>query len=74
MPRVPATVGYRRIMGRALAILVAVGTAAMIAMFIDSVAHDNLGLGFDTIRFGALNAAAAIFALLARGSALRRKK
>jgi hypothetical protein len=50
------------------------GTAAIAAMFIDSVAHDNLGLGFDAIRFGALNTAAAIFALLARGSALRGKK
>jgi hypothetical protein len=74
MPRFPASGGYRRAMSRVLLILPALGTAAIVAMFIDSVAHDNLGLGFDAIRFGALNTAAAIFALLARGSALRGKK
>jgi hypothetical protein len=61
-------------MGRAAFLITALGTAAMAAMMTGSVAHDDFGIPFDTIRADALSAAGLIFATIACGSLLTRKK
>jgi hypothetical protein len=61
-------------MSRAALVILALATAAMAAMMTGSVAHDDFGIPFDTIRTDALSAAGLIFAGLACGSLLTRKK
>jgi hypothetical protein len=61
-------------MGRAALLIIALATAAMAAMLTGSVAHDDFGIPLDAIRTDALSAAGFIFAALACGSLLRRKK
>jgi hypothetical protein len=46
----------------------------MAAMMTGSVAHDDFGIPLDTIRTDALSAAGLIFAAIACGSLLKRKK
>ncbi len=46
----------------------------MAAMMTGSVAHDQFGIPLDTIRMDALAAAGVIFAAIACGSLLARKK
>jgi hypothetical protein len=61
-------------MNRLVLVVLALATASMVAMFIGSFAHDDLGIALDTIRFGALDGAAGIFAAVAWGSMLARLK
>ncbi len=59
---------------RAAFLIIALATAAMVAMMTGSVAHDQFGIPLDTIRMDALAAAGLIFAGIACGSLLVRKK
>jgi hypothetical protein len=63
-------------MGRAAFafVIIALASAAMAAMLTGSVAHDEFGIPLDTIRTDALSAAGFIFAAIACGSLLTRKK
>ena len=61
-------------MGRAAFLIIALATAAMAAMTTGAVAHDEFGILLDTIRTVALSAAGFIFAAIAWGSLLTRKK
>jgi hypothetical protein len=61
-------------MDRAVFLIIALATAAMAAMMTGSVAHDDFGIPLDTIRTDALSAAGLIFAAIACGSLLKRKK
>jgi hypothetical protein len=61
-------------MGRAAFLIIALATAAMAAMMTGSVAHDEFGISLDTIRTDALSAAGLIFAAVACGSLLTRKR
>ena len=63
-----------RNMGKAAFLIIALATAAMAAMMTGSVAHDDFGIPLDTIRTDALSAAGLIFAAVACGSLLTRKK
>jgi hypothetical protein len=55
-------------------LIIALATAAMAAMMTGSVAHDDFGIPLDTIRTDALSAAGLIFAAVACGSLMTRKK
>ena len=61
-------------MGKAAFLIIALATAAMAAMMTGSVAHDQFGIPLDTIRMDALAAAGVIFAAIACGSLLARKR
>ncbi len=61
-------------MGRAAFLILALATAAMAAMLTGSVAHDEFGISLEAIRTDALGAAALIFAAIACGSLLTRRK
>jgi hypothetical protein len=61
-------------MDRAALLTIAVTTAAMAAMLTGSVAHDDFGISLDAIRRNALSGAGLIFAAVACGSLLTRKK
>jgi energy-converting hydrogenase Eha subunit C len=61
-------------MGRAAFLIIALASAAMVAMMTGSVAHDEFGIPLDTIRMDALSAAGLIFAAVACGSLLKWKK
>jgi hypothetical protein len=61
-------------MGRATFLIIALASAAMAAMMTGSFAHYELGVPLDTIRTDALSAAGLIFAAVACGSLLMRKK
>jgi hypothetical protein len=61
-------------MGRAALLTIAVTTAAMAAMLTESIAHDGFGIPLDAIRMDALSGAALMFAAVACGSLLTRKK
>ena len=63
-----------RNMGKAAFLIIALATAAMAAMMTGSVAHDHFGIPLNTIRTDALSAAGLIFAAVACGSLLTRKK
>ena len=63
-----------RNMGKAAFLIIALATAAMAAMMTGSVAHDDFGIPLDTIPTDALSAAGLIFAAVACGSLLTRKK
>jgi hypothetical protein len=65
---------YSRNMGKAAFLIIALATAAMAAMMTGSVAHDDFGIPLDTVRTDALSAAGLIFAAVACGSLLTRKK
>ena len=65
---------FSRNMGKAAFLIIALATAAMAAMMTGSVAHDDFGIPLDTIRTDALSAAGLIFAAVACGSLLTRKK
>jgi hypothetical protein len=61
-------------MGRVALLIIAVTTAAMAAMLTGSVAHDDFGIPLEAIRMDALRGAGLIFAAVACGSLLTRKK
>ena len=65
---------FSRNMGKAAFLIIALASAAMAAMMTGSVAHDDFGIPLDTIRTDALSAAGLIFAAVACGSLLTRKK
>jgi hypothetical protein len=60
-------------MVRAAFLIIAVATAPMAAIILGDVA-DDMGVSLDTIRTDALSAAGFIFAAVACGTLLRRKK
>ena len=53
-----------------LTLMAAAATALLLGLF----AHDAMGMPIDTIRIDALGAAGLIFAAVAGGSLLRRKR
>jgi hypothetical protein len=61
-------------MGRAAFLIIAVATAAMAAMLTGNIAHDDFGIPLDAIRMDALRGAGLIFAAVACGSLLSRKR
>ena len=61
-------------MGRVAFLVIAVVTAALAAILTGSIAHDDFGIPLDAIRTDALRGAGLIFAAVACGSLLRRKK
>ena len=61
-------------MGRVAFLLIAVATAAMAAMLTGSVAHDDFGVPLDVIRVDALRAAGALFAAVACGWLLMKRR
>jgi hypothetical protein len=61
-------------MGRAAFLIIALASAAIAAMITGSVAHAEFGIPLETIRTDALSAAGFIFADIAWGSLLTRKK
>jgi hypothetical protein len=55
-------------------LIIALASAATAAMMTGSVAHDEFGIPLDTIRTDALSGAGFIFAAVACGSLLRRRR
>jgi hypothetical protein len=63
-----------RVALRVAFLIIALASAAMAAMITGSVAHDEFGIPLDAIRTDALSAAGLIFAAVACGSLLRRRR
>jgi hypothetical protein len=57
-------------MGRAIDLLLSLGTAAAAALLLALIARDDVGMSADMVRVDALSAAGFIFAAVAGSSAL----
>jgi hypothetical protein len=60
-------------MERALDLIISFGSAVFAALFVGTIAHDDLGLSVAAIRTDALSGAGLIFAVLAGTAMLKRK-
>ena len=65
---------YRCWMGQALNLLLSLTTAAATAILLGLIARDDMGMSADIVRVDALSTAGLIFAVVAGGSLLKRKK
>jgi hypothetical protein len=61
---------YGHCMGRAIDLLLSLGTAAAAALLLALIARDDVGMSADMVRVDALSAAGFIFAAVAGSSAL----